>query len=730
MKTEPSAGVAESAKLNSLNNAISLAEQRSEISKRIFQALTALLVLIAFGAGAYFYALNNRLIESVATFQQLRETMQKNRELLGLAIDLEASLRGYLLTGDQDVLKRYEEADAALPGQIALLERLLHQRPELLEELRNMKAALDAKREELSKVQALFERDDRRLIRESYWEELGEPETHSLRLSVREIEKFVEQAIREERKNAKRLMRNQSAAIVITLVMVGLIGLISMVLGRRHFEMLRDQSALRMQLYQSQKMSDGKSSFLAQVSHEIRTPMNAILGFSGLLQDRLNDPDNLRYIDSITSSASALLGVVDDLLDYSAIEAGRLGLAIHPTDMREVVDAVVSLLSPQAIDKGLSLSLTVNRDVPSALLLDANRVRQMLMNLIGNAIKYTEKGRVDVVVGAMLGASKHTVSCYVEVSDSGPGIREELIDLIFEPFTRSNPDGVVRGTGLGLSITRQLARAMGGDVTVSSTPGAGSTFRLSLNNLSIVPAVQLQARTGGGYRLRDLPNLRLIAVDDVELNRQVIAAMFADSAHALLLTKSGQDVLKAVRSFKPDVILIDICMDDMDGSELAQRLRNDVETSNLCLIALTAAKPYSQSSSAILFDGVLLKPFTESALATIIAQAMETTVNNTSVSIAAPVAIDATPDPELINKLRELDGRWKKLTQALTIRDARDFAAMLVRMAQQHHSAELARYGDRLEAAAQAFDVAQIERLLANFPSQVAAIERIACPEQ
>lgn len=712
--------VARGAPQAEIDEAAARATRRSTRHRRTFQVLTTLLLLLAAGAGLYFQWLNHQLSISVSQMQTLRDAMQENRRLLGLSLDLETALRGYLLRGEEMHLEAYRSADNAIPQQVAILGKLLAEHPTLMAELARIEKMLQAKRQQLAAVQASFQKGNDQESRRTYGRDLGQGRTESLRSGVKAIETYLEAASLQEREVSAALMDRQFTAILITLLTVALIGAAAMALGRRHFLALRRHAELTLALARSQRASDDKTVFLAQVSHEIRTPMNAIFGFSGLLQDRLDDPDNRRYIEAITSSAHSLLGVVNDLLDYSSIESGRVALTKRPSDLRDIIDAATSLLTPLANARQLALIKQMDEDVPAALLMDGDRVRQMLLNLVSNAVKYTDRGNVTVRVSAKPGSAPQTATCIIDVIDTGPGIPVEDQTRIFEPFARCDRGGT-SGTGLGLSITRQLARAMGGDVSVVSRVGVGSRFRLTLLDLQIVPG-SVEPRHGG-LRLRDLPPLRVLAVDDVALNLEVMKAIFESSLHELHVANGASEALAKLDEWMPDVMLLDIRMTPMSGIELARILRRRDDTHRIRLIAVTATRLDARGDDGALFDGVVFKPFTEQTLSTVLAQAFD--IRDDSAQAGQERDDGLQPSAQMIDDLRELQPRWRALCSTLTISDVRAFAETLLDLGQRHASAEIERYGRGLLNASAAFDVTQMEMLLAAFPERVADVERV-----
>ncbi len=234
--------------------------------------------------------------------------------------------------------------------------------------------------------------------------------------------------------------------------------------------------ALDAALARAESASVAKSRFLATVSHEMRTPLNGVIGMTDLLIGTGLDPEQKTYVEAVRASGKALLGLIDGILDFSRIEAGRIDLASEPFDPAAIAEGVVELLAPRAQDKGLEIALDVGADVPSSLVGDADRFRQILLNLAGNAIKFTDRGGVGVALS--FGGEGLVLS----VADTGPGIPEERLPRLFEEFEQGEDHAAQRfeGTGLGLAITRRLATRMGGRVDAQSRVGTGSTFRAVL----------------------------------------------------------------------------------------------------------------------------------------------------------------------------------------------------------------------------------------------------------
>jgi signal transduction histidine kinase/DNA-binding response OmpR family regulator/HPt (histidine-containing phosphotransfer) domain-containing protein len=332
-----------------------------------------------------------------------------------------------------------------------------------------------------------------------------------------------------------------------------------------------------------------KSQFLASMSHEIRTPMNGVIGMVDLLRQTELSPRQGHFTRIIQQSARALLTIINDILDFSKIEAGELTLDIGSVDLRACADDVANLLAATAQKKGIELTCAISSNVPQLVKGDRARIRQVLVNLVGNAIKFTEKGDVAIHVDSfVLGRNGGLVRVQLEVRDTGPGIPKAAVAGIFDAF-RQVDDATNRkfeGTGLGLSIVRQLVTLMGGQIEVESEVGRGSLFRVVLTLAVLKPPVMVTPGFSATF-----PGKRALIVDDSLASRKVIEHSLSNLRIASTSVASGDaalQALKAHRSGNPyDLVVIDAVMPGMSGLELAQRLRADPATASLPLVMLT-----------------------------------------------------------------------------------------------------------------------------------------------
>jgi len=347
---------------------------------------------------------------------------------------------------------------------------------------------------------------------------------------------------------------------------VGLLGI-----GGSTFEITRRRE-------KAEALSRMRSRFLANMSHDMRTPLTGILGLSERMLREALSPKATRYARLITHSAGSLLEIVGDILDFARLDSGRLELQAWPFDTRQAVDQTSRIFAFAAEDKGLGFTSEVLDTVPECLLGDAFRYRQVLANLLGNAVKFTERGSVRLVVDAVPG-SQGLVLLRSVVIDTGVGIAPQNQARIFECFSQVD-DSLSRchaGSGLGLSIARQLARMMGGDISLESAPGQGSTFTFTAV-LAVAPAEPAQPdaspkRDAAAGAKSALAGLRILVVDDHNANRILINDILREDGADVRLAASGRDALEVFRRSPFDLILLDLQMPGMDGIEVTHRLR-------------------------------------------------------------------------------------------------------------------------------------------------------------
>lgn len=360
-----------------------------------------------------------------------------------------------------------------------------------------------------------------------------------------------------------------------------------------------------------------KSEFLANMSHEIRTPMNAIIGFSELLKKHISDTKNLKYIDNILLSGNSLLTIINDILDISKIETGNMPIIYKPAQLKEIIKEATDLFIPRIRQKKLKLNIDFDKNIPEYIEIDGGKIRQILINLVGNAIKFCEKGVVSLSISSKQVGEK-SIDITIVVKDTGIGIPASQLDTIFEIFRQSEGQDIKKfgGTGLGLSITRNFVEMMNGEISVKSKINKGSEFTIILHKVKVIKADAVTRKTKEyDTNMLTVKPITVLNADDMLINRELINAMLNFDNVRIIEAQNGEEILEILEKQTPDIILSDIRMPKMDGFEAAKIIKKDERFKDIPIIAVTAYAIETEIKKyGHVFDEYLTKPVSKNKL--------------------------------------------------------------------------------------------------------------------
>ena len=374
---------------------------------------------------------------------------------------------------------------------------------------------------------------------------------------------------------------------------------------------------LKQAMLAAESASRAKTAFLARISHELRTPLTAILGFSDELKAR-SDAESLELLNIIERNGSLLLALVEDLLDFAAIDAEKLELDDVAFDIRELVREVHDTERKAADRAGLTLERVVAREVPRLVRGDPRRLRQVLLNLVSNAIKYTKHGQVSLVLSAPTPGHLR-----FDVTDTGIGIPEEHLDSIFDAFQQIASIGAREGVGLGLAIVKRLVDAMRGEISVTSALGRGSRFQVTLPLVGVESRDRATSPARSGERLQELEGVDVLVADDSPDNRLLIRYLLERRGATVRCVDDGRQAVDAVTRHRPQIVLMDLQMPELDGLGATRELRAAGDRTPILVVTANALDDAAAECREAGAADVLTKPLDKELLVQAILRALE-----------------------------------------------------------------------------------------------------------
>jgi signal transduction histidine kinase/DNA-binding response OmpR family regulator/HPt (histidine-containing phosphotransfer) domain-containing protein len=615
----------------------------------------ALVALTVIGVSAYFRI--GTLLQERVPVDHTYDVLHRIEGVRERFIDAERSQRGYLITGQESYLGPYQDALDHVGGDVAGLRHATADNPRQQAELDTMAAPIQTKLTVMADGVALrrssgfaaaqrlsltgrgtaamtqIEGDLDQMRREEV-RLLGERQAASKQSALRTralilwgsavaalivgggawwVTRRITRPIREVTAAANRIIAGDLSRPAVVSGLVELEQMAAAVNASiEAISQARDQAVAA---------AAAKSTFLSTMSHEIRTPMNAVIGMTGLLMDSELSDDQQEFVQTVRVSGEALLGIINDILDFSKIESGELELDNEPFDVRECMDSALALVALDADGKHLELVGSLDAETPTVLRGDVTRIRQVMVNLLSNAVKFTASGEVVITVcgRSLEPGTAGPVELTVSVRDTGPGIPADRTDRVFRSFAQgdSSTTRMYGGTGLGLAISRRLARAMGGDITLTSEVGVGSTFTLTAR-LTGCPDLALGPPDRAALR-----GTHALIVDDNATNCRVLGLQLTGWGLHCTAVGSAAEALELVGAGAWfDVAVLDMHMPDMDGAQLAVALRALPPTAKMPMILLTSIAWRPGPDEQRLFHAVLTKPARGAALQATLARAV------------------------------------------------------------------------------------------------------------
>lgn len=483
----------------------------------------------------------------------------------------------------------------------------------------------------------------------------------------------------------------------------------------------------------AEEANKAKSEFLANMSHEIRTPMNAILGFSEALYHKLDSSQHQKMIKSVLSSGNLLLSLLNDILDLSKIEAGKLEISTQPVDLRNILQDIKLLFTDKAHKKGLEINSHVVNDFPDVIELDEIRIKQVIFNLVGNAIKFTHKGYVNIKAD-FINRKSNKGDLIIEVKDTGIGIPKSQQEIIFEVFRQQSGQSNRKygGAGLGLAISKRLVEKMNGNIEVSSEINKGSNFKIRIPKIEVSISKIRKKNYSKGIENIIFEEATILVIDDVSSNIETVENFISPVGLSILSAENGEIALEMLSHTIPELIMLDMKMPGIDGYEVARSIKSNPKLSHIPVIAFTASVFSSDKiENTGDFNGSLFKPINRTELLQMLAKFLKHSVIKTKKQkTEKAIRIDNISKdlknklPEILKELKNnLLPKWKALQNQFVLFKIEEFAIELKKLAQKFNFEFLIQYADNIIDDLDMIDLESLNETLSKYPRIINKVE-------
>lgn len=477
-----------------------------------------------------------------------------------------------------------------------------------------------------------------------------------------------------------------------------------------------------------------KSMFLANMSHEIRTPLNAILGFSEILEGQVKTPTHKKYLTAIQTSGKTLLNLINDILDLSKIDAGKQELLNRPENLHFLLQEMKTIFEHQATRKGIDFSIQVDHKLPKILNIDVTRLRQILINLVGNAVKFTDNGYVKLTVSNYATEENSYHLCFI-VEDTGIGIPTDQQSLIFEPFEQRKGQDINRygGTGLGLAIVKRTVELMSGRISLKSVEGQGSQFTICLKNIKSGDILESDVKSSSKENL-NTPGFKTATVliaEQAQLTRDLLRSYLSNLDLTIIEAPDPKKCLEAAKRYHPNLILFDTKIPASDDFNILDALKSDKLLSQIPVIALTSGGSL-QTETLVSFQGKIEKPIQRRALISELKKHLDlhilSNAEKTHLNSKISVFLDKKAKeklPELLTHLEtNFQKRWEK-SDNFSINQVQDFSCELLELGKKYKNPLIEKWAKEVFEAATTFDIKVMKNMLSKYPEIIRALKAV-----